>query len=154
VTFYPRFVQKRIPQEWQFSDVEDLLRLYRIILADKPKYLVNLASQLRRTRSHVILELTPIGYTPIIECLGDLKKAIRDILLGLEFLHNHGFVHRDVRWANVIRDEVGTFRLIDFEHSGRVGSPDFALVNWPPLEEGIFNEKSDLKMVSYGERIF
>ena len=51
------------------------------------------------------------GISGVIRCLEDLKKAIRDILQGLEFLHKNGFVHRDVRWANIIRDEAGTFRL-------------------------------------------
>lgn len=101
------------------------------------------------------LKLIPTGYNPIIESLGDFKKAIHDILLGLEFLHDRGFVHRDVRWPNVIRDETGTytFRLIlDFEHSGRVGSPDFTLVSWPPLEKGVFNQKCNIKMVSHMAR--
>ena len=98
------------------------------------------------------LKLIPIGFKPIIESLDDFKKAIHDILLGLEFLHDRGFVHRDMRWPNVIRDETGTFRLIDFEHSGRVGSPDFTLVGWPPLEKGVFNQKCDVKMVSHMAR--
>ena len=39
--------------------------------------------------------------------------------------------------------------MIDFEHSGLVGNPDFTLVHWPPLEQGLFDEKSDFKMVSF-----
>ena len=101
-----------------------------------------------RTRKSLILELSPIGYIPNIASLAELKQAIHDVLLGLSFLHNRNFVHRDVRWANVIQDRTGGFRLIDLENSGPVGKPKYDSPAWPQLErDGVFNAKSDVKMV-------
>jgi hypothetical protein len=63
--------------------------------------------------------------------LEDVRDAIRAILLCLGFLHAKGFVHRDLRWANLIRSfsyhhdgtlESCKFLVIDFEFAGRDGA--------------------------------
>jgi serine/threonine protein kinase len=62
----------------------------------------------------------------------ELKVAIRCVLRCLECLHSKGFVHRDIRWSNIIRDyryredgRIGscTFKVIDFEYSAAEGAP-------------------------------
>ena len=42
------------------------MKLYRLILDEKPKNLVNIVSEPKKTTKDLILKLTPIGYTPII----------------------------------------------------------------------------------------
>ena len=73
-----------------------------------------------------ILELSPIGSLIRPQSLPELKAAISGILHGLEWLHGNGFVHRDLRWNNVIIDSTGCVRIIDFEHSGKEGQWIFA----------------------------
>ena len=125
--------------------MKELKELYGLIGQHKPRQLINIRKTPKRTRRHFILELCPVGYPADITCLADLKLALRDVLLGLDFLHR---VHRDVRSPNVIRDEAGGFRLIDLEHSGRVGTTKYTLNSWPLLEEGgVFKETCDLKML-------
>ena len=46
---------------------------------------------------------------------------LRDILRSLDWLHRHGWVHRDVRWANVVRNN-RNYVLIDYELAGRIGA--------------------------------
>lgn len=53
----------------------------------------------------------------------ELKKAIRSVLIALNYLHAQGFVHRDVRWENVLQTVDGTWILADFELAAKVGEP-------------------------------
>ena len=48
-----------------------------------------------------------------------LKQALLAVAGALESMHKLGFVHRDVRWDNVMFDTgSGKFLVIDYEHSG------------------------------------
>ncbi|KXZ51211.1 hypothetical protein GPECTOR_13g698 [Gonium pectorale] len=53
----------------------------------------------------LVLHLEPVGLplhsAPASEA--DLKQAVRHVLTGVAALHAAGFVHRDIRWQNVIR---------------------------------------------------
>lgn len=41
--------------------------------------------------------------------LDEARKIIADILRGLEFIHGHGFVHRDIKLENIlVKNEVNT----------------------------------------------
>lgn len=76
-------------------------------------------------------------------------------------LRNAGFVHRDLRWPNVIKvidGGVHTIKLIDLELSGQAGAPcsahPYPLPHWlygdgrSVLEQdGTYTARSDLKMV-------
>ena len=65
----------------------------------------------------------------------DLKHAVQGVLKGLDWLHRFDYVHRDLRWDNVIQDMEENVRLIDLEHSrkeGRVQDDDI-LQHWPAM---------------------
>ena len=59
-----------------------------------------------------------------------------NVLRTLLFLHNKGYVHRDLRWPNIIKDENGNLRIIDLEHSGLEGEAGYRLSCWPIELEG------------------
>ncbi|KAL4451119.1 hypothetical protein ABPG74_021441 [Tetrahymena malaccensis] len=43
-----------------------------------------------------------------------IRKYTTDILHGLEYLHNHGITHRDIKGANILVDSDGVCKLADF----------------------------------------
>jgi len=53
----------------------------------------------------------------------ELLVAIFCVTTALAKLHEHGYMHRDIRWPNVIKykDRAAWF-IIDFEHAGRFPS--------------------------------
>ena len=77
--------------------------------------------------------------TRYYEC--DLKAPLSDKVLqqledGLKVLHEQNLVHGDLRRPNILTDEEGRIRLIDFEWSGEAGAVRYpALLNpeitWP-----------------------
>jgi serine/threonine-protein kinase len=46
--------------------------------------------------------------------LGDVVRLAEEVGAGLDALHEHGLVHRDVKTANILLDDDGTVRLTDF----------------------------------------
>ncbi len=46
--------------------------------------------------------------------LPDLIKVLTDILLGLEYLHNGGVIHNDIKPSNILLDEYGNGILADY----------------------------------------
>lgn len=47
----------------------------------------------------------------------------RDVLAALDYLHERGYAHRDVKAPNVMFDSTGRTRLIDFGSVARIGAP-------------------------------
>lgn len=52
--------------------------------------------------SVLTVNMAPIGRTRMPATLTELRDAVCAVLRGLRVLHGIGYVHRDVRWANVI----------------------------------------------------
>jgi serine/threonine protein kinase len=140
-------VLKLVPASWEYAIKEELLSLYQKILSEKPRNVINLKKGPSCSRSSIRLQLIPIGTLVRPQSLPELKAAIRGILHGLEWLHGNGFVHRDLRWNNVIIDSTGCVRIIDFEHSGKEGHVDFVLPIWPLLKNSRYTREIDLQLV-------
>jgi serine/threonine protein kinase len=75
-----------------------------------------------RTPEHlnIFLEYVPGGsLRSLIQKFGKLNEAIvkvytRQILQGLEYLHRHRIIHRDIKGANILVDNRGVVKLADF----------------------------------------
>jgi len=50
----------------------------------------------------------------------EIKLICRDSLKGLAYLHSVGFIHRDIKGANIMVKRDGSVKLIDFGVSGKV----------------------------------
>lgn len=62
---------------------------------------------------------------------GQLSTYVEGILLGLEYLHQQGVVHRDVKAANVLLSGSGVIKLADFGVASRVTSQHQTVVGTP-----------------------
>jgi serine/threonine protein kinase len=52
--------------------------------------------------------------------VGVVHAYTQQILLGLEYLHAHGIVHRDIKGGNILVDDAGRVKLADFGASTKV----------------------------------
>lgn len=59
-------------------------------------------------------ELNSLNFLP----LPRLLKILKDILLGLEYLHNGGIIHNDIKPGNILLDNHGNGILADYGISG------------------------------------
>eukprot|EP00128_Syssomonas_multiformis_P016744 Colp12_sorted_trinity150504_noHs@22321 len=70
--------------------------------------------------------LTPVGVEHKPASRDDWLKFLGDICRALNWLHERGWVHRDIRWGNIIYAS-GRWVLIDLESAAPVRSPiDFS----------------------------
>ncbi len=59
-------------------------------------------------------KLNSLNFLP----LPRLLKILKDILLGLEYLHNGGIIHNDIKPGNILLDKYGNGILADYGISG------------------------------------
>ncbi|XP_042418216.1 serine/threonine-protein kinase OSR1-like isoform X2 [Zingiber officinale] len=58
---------------------------------------------------HIMKSAYPNGFNENI-----IATVLREVLKGLEYLHNHGHIHRDVKAGNILVDARGAVKLGDF----------------------------------------
>jgi serine/threonine protein kinase len=69
----------------------------------------------------MFIRLKPVCAPYTIKNLIDFGCSLVHIATGINSLHDNGFLHRDIRWANIVYDaENCRFLLIDFEHCSTV----------------------------------
>ena len=64
--------------------------------------------------------------------LPDLIKILKDVLLGLEYLHNGGVFHNDIKPSNILLDEHGNGVLSDY------GISSFSMDLSPVCPKGVY----------------
>jgi hypothetical protein len=130
LTFFMDHVAKRWRSALPHAEVERLLD----VCAGCP-YLVHLMpdSALERKGAWYEARFVPVGDPRQPVGAEEVRGAIRDVLRALSALHRAGFVHRDVRWPNVVFDpRMRVWVLIDLDTVGRVGDvPDWRNSTFP-----------------------
>ncbi|KAG2443516.1 hypothetical protein HXX76_001869 [Chlamydomonas incerta] len=182
VVMFQDFVLKRVEefkdQPGSVMGYDELAELYAALDRARCPNLTRLhGGVIRLERAALVLHLQPVGlpmHGPP-ETEGALRQALRGVLTAVAALHRAGFVHRDIRWPNVIRlpaaaspspalppaaGSPDTFVLIDLEHAARADcrvdcrQPPRTLGSWPDAAAlldpttGAFTRQSDLRLVA------
>ena len=149
-----QYVRKKIPASCTCPDA-----LYELL----GRQAVPCAVRVERVRGSEYLKVTPVGVRTPDRGQGlqlrEVKEAVRCVLKCLVYLHEHGFTHRDLRWANLIRlltyrhdgsTENCTFLVIDFEFAARNG--DKMKITGYKFSDvvaygNVYNSRHDLELV-------
>jgi serine/threonine protein kinase len=85
-----------------------------------------LGSSIEENVFNIFLEYVPGGsIASLIRKFSKLNEKIirlytKQILMGLEYLHSHQIIHRDIKGANILVDNKGIIKLADFGASRRL----------------------------------
>lgn len=75
---------------------------------------------------NIFLEYVPGGsIASLLAKFGSFKESVvrvytKQILMGLEYLHANGIIHRDIKGANILVDNTGLVKLADFGASKKI----------------------------------
>jgi serine/threonine protein kinase len=69
------------------------------------------------------LMITPVCVSEPPKTEVELRSAVGSVLTALVSLHGISYAHRDIRWENVLKSDVNSWLLADFEEAAKTGDP-------------------------------
>ncbi|CAI2200910.1 4931_t:CDS:1, partial [Funneliformis geosporum] len=144
-------IEKRIFlfSTYSYSDITVLTNIYKN--TKNVQNLVHAVKDPMVTNEDIYkVTLAPVGVKRKPRTELEVKVAIRCILDALVALHELGYVHRDIRWDNILQLNDYSWILIDLECAGVDGeSVHFDLKGWAPeaIETKVYTTKADVYMV-------
>ncbi|TSM85989.1 Serine incorporator 5 [Bagarius yarrelli] len=126
-THYPQSSYRYIDHSLCFATVykardktnNTIVAIKKLLDAFGHKSNISLVFDYMETDLEVIIKDTSLVLTP-----ANIKAYILMTLQGLEYLHHHWILHRDLKPNNLLLDESGVLKLADFGLAKAFGSPN------------------------------
>jgi serine/threonine protein kinase len=112
------------------SHAEALREAYTLRRLEHPNIVKFISSELRGSELCILQEMVRgSSITALLQQRGPFEERLaqhyaHQLLQAVLYLHTYRIVHRDIKGDNVLIDEHGTVKLIDFGCSARVFSDD------------------------------
>jgi serine/threonine protein kinase len=165
ISYFFDFVEKKLPMgDLPYGDrkPEDRLEFLQCMYEyarNHPNLVTVMDGPKWNKSGHYCVRFTTRGVPNRPQSEDEVRSFTKDVISALVFLHKGGFLHRDVRFPNIVYDRtIKHYVVIDFEHGGHDGQKNraknrkYVVSDTPPLKDwddktlvnGVYTHSSDL----------
>ena len=143
ITIENEFVKKRLvldadPPIFKWGGDGGLKELYDLVKQQRIVGTIQLRD-VEVSSLEIVLYLAPLGYRDPPKNMIEVKKLLLDVLSALQSIHANGWVHRDIKLANVVLRLDGQWMVIDLELASKLderGEADWPF--WDPRNNDVY----------------